>query len=105
MRLPIPQSAKKAASRALESRNKLAVSKRYGLDKEQAKRLKIASGVERAKQIKNSSSLSLDDAQAVCRFKRFLPANTPKKRGAVGLWGGAGFIRNACRHVKKVMIK
>ena len=87
--IKIPGYAKADARKALEQRNKLNESKRYGLTKQEAKVLGINSGVERAKQIIRNEYLSKEDAKRVAAFySRFKNCKTPKCEGAIDLWGG-----------------
>lgn len=100
MRLPVTKEAKVKALRALKLRESLPDYKKFGLDKEQAAKEGVASGVERAKQLVRSESIPMEDARKVCSFKRFL--NRPKTQrvqGVIDLWGGENYIKRACRHV------
>lgn len=100
-RLNVTKKAKKKAARALKLRKSLPKSKKFGLDKQQAKKLGINSGVERAKQIVRSKSLLLDDAKAVSRFyNRFRNCRTKNCEGAIDLWGGRDFGKKATVFVK-----
>lgn len=102
MRLPIPDYAKENARKALELRNSLPESKKFGLDKKEARELNIASGVERAQQIIREESLSRKDAERVCAFKRFdTPNPSQRRKGALNLWGGSKFIRKACDFLRR----
>lgn len=92
MRIPIPKYAKSKALNALKKRESLPEYKKFGLDKDEANKLKINSGVERAKQIIRSESLPLEDAKRVAAFyNRFKNCHTPKCEGAIDLWGGRQF--------------
>ena len=98
----IPEYAKKAAREALEQRKSLPEYKRYGLDKSEARRLGINSGVERAKQIVRSKTLPIEDAKRVAAFyQRFKNCNTPKCEGSHKLWGGRRFERSVVAYLKK----
>lgn len=100
-RIKITPRARAAARKALRSRRKLPKSRKFGLDKKQAKKLGINSGVERARQIIRSKSLSEEDARRVAAFyQRFKGCRTPKCEGAIDLWGGREFGRRAVRFVK-----
>ena len=89
MEIKIPNYAKEEAKKSLKLRDSLPKSKKFGIDKTEASRLKIASGVERAKQIMNNKRISVEDAKKVARFySRFKNCKTDKCKGAVGLWGG-----------------
>ena len=92
MKIKIPKYAKIEAKRALQKRNKLPKSERYGLTEDEAKVLGINSGVERAKQIIRDNQLSKEDAKRVVAFySRFKNCNTPKCEGSIKLWGGRKF--------------
>lgn len=96
------KTAKQRAKKALELRRKLPKYKRFGLDEREARKLGVNSGVKRARQIINSSSLSYKDAVAVARFGRFLKRRrTPKIQGSIDLWGGEQFIKRAKKFVKR----
>jgi hypothetical protein len=101
MRIKIPQYAKNLARRALKERSRLKPSKRFGLDKIQANKLNINSGVERAKQIVRSKYIEGEDAKAVARFIRFKNAKTNKEVGALNLWGGKRFVTKVYNEVYK----
>lgn len=99
--LQIPSYAKRDAAQALRQRQRLVPSKRYGLDRSQAQMLGIASGVSRAKQLIRNKTLPLSDAKRVSAFyQRFKNCRTPKCEGALDLWGGRRFGRDAVRYVK-----
>jgi len=102
MRFDIPSYAKRIARESLEERQRLPESKKFGIDKQEARRLGINSGVERAKQIVRSESLSLEDAKRVAAFyERFKNCDTPKCEGAIGLWGGRRFGRKISTQIKR----
>jgi hypothetical protein len=91
-RVVVPSYAKMAAKRGLDKRKSYTPSQRPGLDKKQANKLGINSGVERAKQIIRSKSLSEKDAQRVSAFySRFRNCRTPRCEVAINLWGGRRF--------------
>jgi len=99
--LRIPKYAKRTAREALELRQSLPSSKRFGLDKIQAKQQGINSGVERARQIVNDKYMPMEDVERVCAFNRWLDRErTQKVQGAIDLWGGEKFIRKSCKYVK-----
>lgn len=92
MRIPIPSYAKSAARLGLKKRASLPKSKKSGLTKSEASRMGISSGVERAKQIINNSTLSEQDARSVGRFyARFRNQRSQKAENALLLWGGRKF--------------
>jgi hypothetical protein len=99
-KLKVTNEAKQKARAALQLRESLPKSKRFGLDKTQAREAGVASGVERAKQISRSKYIPYNDAVRIARFKRFVPAETPREQGAVDLWGGDNFIKKANTFVK-----
>lgn len=104
--LRVTAEAKKCARLALSIREKLPASKRFGITKEQATKLGINSGVERAKQIINSANLPWHDAVRVARFyQRFKNKEGPRAQGAIDLWGGRAFGEIAVKFVKKNKIK
>lgn len=66
-----------------------------GLTKQQADKLNINSGVERAKQIIRSKTLSESDGKRVKAFySRFRNCKTPRCETAIKLWGGRRFGRS-----------
>lgn len=100
-RLEIPQSAKRLAKKALEKREKLPKSRRFGLDEKEAEKKGIQSGVARAKQLIKNKSISYEDAKSVARFSRFLNKKGERAKGAVDLWGGRSFIKKAQKFVRR----
>lgn len=103
MRLKIPKYAKEEARRALELRRSLPASKKFGITNNEAKKLGIASGVERAKQIMQRKYLPQSDTKRVAAFyQRFKGCKTPKCEGAIGLWGGRKFGKIAVDHINKM---
>lgn len=101
-KLYIPKYAKTAARNALKKRKSLPKSKRFGLDRNQASKLGINSGVERAKQISSSRYVTLKDAKRIAAFyNRFKSGKSSKIDGAINLWGGRAFGRKAATFVKK----
>ena len=89
-RITIPEYAKEAARKGLEER-KL---NKAGLDKAQAKKLGINSGVERAKQLIRSKTISVNDAKRIGAFyDRFKNQDSPRAETAIRLWGGRQFGR------------
>lgn len=102
IRLKVPKHAKISAKKGLKLRSSLPKSKRFGIDKNQAKKLGIASGVERAKQLIRSKSISYTDANKVCNFgNRFKNCKTSKCEGAHLIWGGRKFEKKACKFIKE----
>ena len=100
--LKVTAEAKKCARLALSIREKLPASKRFGITQEQAAKLGINSGVERAKQIIRSQNLPWHDAQRVARFyQRFKNKEGPRAQGAIDLWGGRAFGKLAVEFVRK----
>ncbi len=101
-KLKITAEAKRCAAHALSEREKLPASKKYGITKEQAAKLGINSGVERAKQIIASTHLPWPDAVRVARFyQRFKNKEGPRAQGAIDLWGGRAFGELAVEFVRK----
>lgn len=89
-RIKIPQYAKNRAREGLKERK----INKAGLTKDQAKKLGINSGVERAKQIIRSKTLSHEDAKRVAAFyDRFKNKRTKRSETALKLWGGRRFAR------------
>lgn len=102
-RLKITERARNAAYQALKERSKLPPSKRYGLTAAEAKAQGVESGVQRAWQLINEPSLSLEDAKSMAGFyKRFANCRTENCEGALGLWGGRWFLRyNVLPYVRR----
>ena len=91
MRVKIPQYAKAAAAEGLRAREMFP--KKPGLDAQQAAKLGINSGVERAKQIVREEYLEDYDLQSMRRFyARFRNRHTPRAEVAILLWGGRKFL-------------
>lgn len=91
-RIKVPQYAKSAAKRGLRDRERF--SNPPGLTREEARRKGIASGVERARQLKRSETISEKDARRVAAFySRFRNCKTPRCETAIDLWGGRRFGR------------
>jgi hypothetical protein len=89
--ITIPAYAKAAAQKGLLARE--AFPKKPGLTKEEAGKLGIVSGVERAKQIVREEYLSDLDVQSMRRFyARFRNMRTPRAEVAILLWGGRKFL-------------
>ena len=87
-KIKIPYYAKFSASEGLKERN----FNNAGLTKEQAKKLNINSGVERAKQIIRNRYLQEDDLKSIARFYlRFRNCRTKRCETALKLWGGRRF--------------
>lgn len=90
-KLLIPFYAKVKAREALEFNRKYP-KEAVGLNKTQAKKLGIDSGIERAKQIIDFKYLSFNDAKKVAAFyNRFKNINTVRGEMAINLWGGRKF--------------
>lgn len=88
--IKIPYYVKKAAKEGLSERRL----NKAGLDKYQAKKLGINSGVERAKQLIRNKYLKVKDIKRVAAFyDRFKNQKTPRARTALKLWGGARWGR------------
>ena len=93
-RLKIPNYVKEVVKKALRERNMLPKSQKYGLEKSQAKKQGITSGVERAKQLIRSKYITESDAKSIIAFyNRFRNCRTPKCEGAINLWGGRSFAK------------
>jgi hypothetical protein len=101
-RFPITKLAKSKARKALILRKQLPKSKKFGIDKKEASKLKIYSGVERAKQLVRSKTIPLEDAKKVARFySRFKNCKTPKCVGALDLWGGKEYGKYLYKKIYK----
>lgn len=101
-KLRITKEAKLKARTALKKRNKLPESKKFGITKKVASRLGIFSGVERAKQLIRQTHLDMKDAKRVAAFyQRFRNKKGERAEGAIDLWGGRAFGRQAVAFVKK----
>lgn len=100
-RLEVPGYAKNLAREALEKRKQLSPSRRFGLDREQARKEGVYSGVQRARNIIQKKSLSLQEAKRVAAFSRFLNNRSDRAQGAIDLWGGRRFIRKARIFVRR----
>lgn len=88
----IPLYAKVAAKRGLVLRRRLPASKKFGITPQEAARLKIDSGVTRARRIVRNDSMPLWEQKKVARFySRFKNCDTPKCEGAHLIWGGRRF--------------
>lgn len=88
-RVVVPLYAKQSAKKGLSLRRQSSKSNKAGLTKSEASKLGIASGVERAKQLIRSQTISEDDARKVARFyARFKNVRTAKGEQALLLWGG-----------------
>lgn len=89
-RIIVPEYAKEAARQGLEQR-KL---NKAGLTKAEAQKLGINSGVERARQLVRSKTISVNDAKRIGAFyDRFKNQNSPRAETAIKLWGGRQFGR------------
>lgn len=87
-RITVPEYAREAARRGLEER-KL---NKAGLDKAEAQKLGINSGVERARQLVRSKTISVKDAKRIGAFyDRFKNQDSARSETALRLWGGRRF--------------
>lgn len=105
-----PKAAQRIAARMLEDRETLPISKRGGLEADQALALGITSGVSQARRIASNKKV---DAYQVLRFfkrfeNRFLEAladgknwRTSKVIQAWELWGGDPMFAHVSRLVRK----
>lgn len=94
MKIRIPQYAKDEARNSLALRKDLSKTNKFGINKRQATKLKIRSGVEQAKKLIANKFLSKTEAMAYYRFySRFKNCRTKKCEGAIALWGGRRFGR------------
>lgn len=90
--IKIPTYAKQSAKTALKWNKDMPKSKRVGLNKNQASKLGINSGIERAKQLINSNYISESDGRSIGRFySRFKNCRTIRCEMAINLWGGRQF--------------
>ena len=88
-RIKVPIYAKKKAKQGLAYRKSVSKYKKPGLTRGQASKLGIASGVERAYQLKNNETISETDAKKIARFyARFKNKKSKRAIEAVNLWGG-----------------
>lgn len=89
-RIKVPSYARDAAKRGLDERK----INKAGLTKEEARKLGINSGVERAKQLVKSKTISIHDAKRIGAFyDRFKNQDSPRVETAIRLWGGRQFGR------------
>jgi hypothetical protein len=92
--IKVPQYAKTNAEKGLELRKKQPKSKKFGLTREQAEEKGVASGVERAYQLKREDRIRESTAETIQDFlNRFHGmadeyGYTTKIRGSILLWGG-----------------
>lgn len=99
-RLRVTARAKQKARQALRF-NRDNPSRAVGLTKKEARKEGIASGIERAKQIIRSQTLSQDDTRRVAAFyTRFKSCRTRRCEEAINLWGGRRFGKAAVESVK-----
>lgn len=85
----VPEYAKAAARRGLILRKTSSISRKFGITREQANRLGIDSGIERARQLIREKRITESKAKRIARFYvRFKNCNTPKCEGAHLIWGG-----------------
>lgn len=93
IKLKVPLYAKNEAKKGLKLRKKATKNQKAGLTKNEAKKLRIQSGVERAKQIVKNKYLEEKDLRSMARFYlRFQNCKTPKCEQAIKLWGGRQFL-------------
>lgn len=98
MRYKVPLHAKNAARIGLLERK----INNAGLTKKQADALGIVSGVERAKQLMRSKTISEDDAKSIARFYlRFKGCYTKRCETALNLWGGRKFGKLLVKKIYK----
>lgn len=101
-RLKVTPTAKREAEKALRKRRMQVPSRKVGLAPTEARRMGIASGVSRARQLIRSKSISMSDAERVAAFyQRFKNCRTPRCEQAIDLWGGRTFGSKAVRFVRK----
>lgn len=94
MKLRIPTYAKKAAKKGLLMRKKLPKSQKFGITKEEAEKLGIVSGVERAKQLIRNKYINDPDIISMVKFYlRFRNQKGKRAEGSLLLWGGRRFLR------------
>lgn len=87
-RIKVPEYAREAARRGLEERKM----NKAGLTKSEAQKLGINSGVERAKQLVRSKTISVADAKRIGAFyDRFKNQDSARSETALRLWGGRRF--------------
>lgn len=100
-RFKIPSYAKQSATKGLNYNLLVSKSKQVGLTKQEANKLGINSGIERAKQIIKQDSLDLEDVKSVARFYlRFRNCKSKRCEMALNLWGGRRFGREAVRFIE-----
>lgn len=99
---PVTKKAKNKAKKALFLRSTLPESKKFGLDKKEAKGMGINSGVERARQLSRSDAISYNDAERVAAFyqRNKNKKRTQKVQGSIDLWGGDDYGKKAVSFVK-----
>lgn len=89
MKYKVLSIAKKRAKSALQLRKSLPKRQKFGLNKAQANKLGINSGVERAKQLIKNNAIDENSARRIVAFyERFKNLRTPKGIGSLNLWGG-----------------
>ena len=94
-RIKVPLLAKEEARNGLRYNRSVPDSKKVGLSKSEASELGINSGIQRAKQLIRSKTISEEDARAVARFyQRFRNCRTKRCEVAISLWGGRKFGRD-----------
>ena len=100
MKLVVPHYVKHHAKQALLARKRLPKSKQFGLDKKEANKLGIASGIERAKQLIRKSYFSWSnvsdrrDLVAMSKFyKRWRNCRSSKCEWNMKTWGTRKWLR------------
>jgi len=103
MRIPITKQAKKSARMGLELRKKQ--ENPSGLTKSEAAKIGVNSGVQRARQLVNNKTISVQDAKSIRNFlNRFKNARSKRSEIAIMLWGGREF-RSYLDNILKSMNK
>ena len=101
-KIRVPLLAKEEAKNALQFNKQVSKSKRVGLTKEEASKLGINSGIERAKQLIRNKYISINDAKRIAAFyNRFKNCRTTRCEVAISLWGGRKFGRDLSNKFKK----
>ena len=102
-RIRIPLLAKELAKQSLRANKSLPKYKRVGLTKQQAEKLGIQSGIERAKQLIRNKTVSIKDAKSIASFyNRFKGFRTKRANLAINLWGGRKFGKDLNTILKQI---